>query len=150
EEPAEAVERAEQDEEVRRLQSRRAVAEGHGRDEQREPAQLQREQELRDELPAVRVRRSQGRDDRLPRENHHVADLLEEALGRQECSIGDGPDHLSLPWRRRSRGAATAPRAKTMTPGWAVPTGNRTRRRSPGSRPHPIATCSTPRDPARR
>ena len=50
EEAAEAVERAEQDEEVGRLQPRRAVPEGDRRDQQREPAQPQREHELADEL----------------------------------------------------------------------------------------------------
>ena len=50
EEPAEPVQRAEQHQEVRRLQSRRLVAERDRRDQQREPAQLHREQELADEL----------------------------------------------------------------------------------------------------
>ena len=45
--------RAEEDQEVGGLQPRRAVAEGDRRDQQRKPAQPQREQELRDELAAV-------------------------------------------------------------------------------------------------
>src|SRR5215212_1365832 len=94
EEPAEAVDRAEQDEEVRRLQARRAVAERHRGDQQREPAQLQREQELRDELAAVRIRRTDRGDDRLAREDHHVADLLEGVPRWRERSVGDCSDHL--------------------------------------------------------
>ena len=89
EEAAEAVERAEQDEEVRRLQARRAVAERDRRDQQREPAQPQREQELADELAAVRVRRTQGRHDRLPRQDHHVPDLFEQVLRGKKRSVGD-------------------------------------------------------------
>ena len=56
----------------------RPVAERDRRDQQREPAQLQREQELRDELAAVRIRRPERRDDRLAGEDQHVADLLEQ------------------------------------------------------------------------
>ena len=56
EEAAEAVEGAEQAEEVGRLQARGAEAEGDRRDHQREPAELEREQELADELAAVGVR----------------------------------------------------------------------------------------------
>ena len=66
----------------------RAVAERDRRDQQREPAQLEREQELVDELPAVRIGRADRRQDRLPRQDHHVADLLEQVLSRQEYSIG--------------------------------------------------------------
>ena len=55
EQAAEAVQRAEQVEEVRRLDPRRPVGEGERRDDHREPAEPQREQELRDELVAVRV-----------------------------------------------------------------------------------------------
>ena len=54
EEAAEAVERAEEDEEVRGLQTGRAVAERDRGDQQREPAEAQREEELGDELAAVR------------------------------------------------------------------------------------------------
>ena len=54
EEAAEPVERAEQAEEVGRLKARGAEAEGDGRDQHRKPAELQREQELADELAAVR------------------------------------------------------------------------------------------------
>ena len=96
EEAAEAVERAEEDEEVRRLQARRAVAEGDRRDQQREPAQPQREEELADELAAVRVRRTQGRHDRLPRQDHHVPDLFEQVLRRKKRSVGDASNHLDL------------------------------------------------------
>ena len=93
EEAAQAIQRAEQHEEVRRLQARRAVAERDRRDDQREPAQLQREQELPDELAAVGVRRADGGHDGLPREDHHVADFLQEILGRKERAIGDASDH---------------------------------------------------------
>jgi hypothetical protein len=60
EEAAQAVDRAEQHEEVARLESRSAVTERDRGDQQREPAQLEREQELVDELAAVRI----GRADR--------------------------------------------------------------------------------------
>src|SRR5262249_23675126 len=66
--------------------------ERHRGHEQREPAQLHREQELPDELAPVRVRRTDGRDDRLARQDHHVPDLFENALGRQERSIRDCSD----------------------------------------------------------
>ena len=93
EEAAEPVQRAEQHEEVRRLQPRRAVAERDRRDEQRKPAQLQREEELVDELAAVRIRRPQRGHDRPARQDHHVSDLFEHALRRKERSIGDVADH---------------------------------------------------------
>ena len=101
EEAAEAVQRAEQDEEVGGLQARRAVAEGDRRDEQREPAEPQREQELTDELAAVRVRRTKGRHDRLARQDHHVPDFFEQVLRRKKCSIGDATYHLLSPQTRR-------------------------------------------------
>ena len=56
EDPAEAVQRAEERQEVRRLQARGGVADAHRRDQQRKPAQPQREQELR-----RRTRRRTGR-----------------------------------------------------------------------------------------
>ena len=56
--PAKAIQRAEDFKEVRRLQPRSGVAQAHRRDEQREPAQPHREQELGDELAPVRVRRA--------------------------------------------------------------------------------------------
>ena len=46
EEPAEAVERAEDREEVGRLKPRSGVTDADGRDEQRKPAQAQRKEEL--------------------------------------------------------------------------------------------------------
>jgi hypothetical protein len=106
EEAAEAVQRAEQHEEVGGLEPWGAVAERDRGDDQREPAELEREQELGDELTAVGVRRPQGGHDRLPREDHHVAHFLQQALGRQECAIGDASDQraplllLAVPaWR---------------------------------------------------
>src|SRR5436190_2717589 len=50
-------------------------------------------EELRNELAAIRIRRTQGRDHRLARQDHHVADLFKQVLGRQERSIGDASDH---------------------------------------------------------
>ena len=96
EEAAQAVQRAEEDEEVRRLQSGRGVAEGDRRDQQRKPAQPQREEELADELAAVGVRRTQGRQDRLPGQNHHVPDFFEQVLRRKKRPVGDAANHLDL------------------------------------------------------
>ena len=93
EEAAEAVDRAEQDQEVARLQARGAVAEGDRGDQEREPAQPQREQELVHELAPVGIRRAERRQDRLAGQDHHVADLLEQVLGGQECPIRDGTNH---------------------------------------------------------
>jgi hypothetical protein len=81
EEAAEAVERAEEHEEVRGLQAGCAVAEGDRRDDEREPAELEREEELRDELAAVGIGRPQRGHDGLARQDHHVAHFLEQALG---------------------------------------------------------------------
>ena len=89
EEAAEAVEGAEQAEEVGRLQPRGAEAEGDRRDHHREPAELEREQELADELAAVGVRGPDRRRDRLAGQDHHVPDLLEQALGGQERPVSD-------------------------------------------------------------
>jgi hypothetical protein len=77
---AEAIEGAEEGEEVGRLQARRSEAEGDRRDHHRKPAELEREQELADELAAVGERRAHGRDQGLPGQDDHVADLLEEPL----------------------------------------------------------------------
>ncbi len=79
EEAAEAVERTEQHEEVRRLEARCSIADRDRRDEQWEPAELEGEEELRDELAAVGIRRADRRDERLARQDHHVADLLERS-----------------------------------------------------------------------
>ena len=89
EEAAEAVEGAEQAEEVGRLQPRGAEAEGDRRDHHREPAELEREQELADELAAVGVGRPDRRRERLAGQDHHVPDLLEQALGGQERPVSD-------------------------------------------------------------
>ena len=96
EEAAEAVERAEDRQEVRRLQPRRAVADGHRRDQQRKPAQPQREQELRDELAAVGVGRAQRGPDRPAREDHHVPEFLEHVPRGDERPLGDAANHLFL------------------------------------------------------
>jgi hypothetical protein len=105
EEPAEAVERTEQREEVRGLESRCAVAEGDGADQQREPAELECEEELVDELAAIRIGRTQGRHDRLPREDHHVPDLFQQVLHRKEPAVSDASDQPSplLPLRTTCR-----------------------------------------------
>src|SRR3954451_724633 len=114
EEAAEAVERAEQHEEVRGLQAGGAVAEGDRRDDEREPAQLQREEELRHELAAVRIRGAQGGHDRLPRQDHHVAHFFKQALGWQERSVGDASDHQSpqVAAAKPTRSVMQAPNAR--------------------------------------
>ena len=61
EEAAEPVERAEDLQWAGRLQARRAETEREGRDQQREPAELQREEELVDQLLAVGIGRPQRR-----------------------------------------------------------------------------------------
>jgi hypothetical protein len=93
EEPAEAVERTEQREEVAGLQAGRAVARGQRGDDQRKPAQLQREEELVDELAPVRIGRARRGHERLAGQDHHVADLLEEVLQRKEAAVGGGAEH---------------------------------------------------------
>jgi hypothetical protein len=110
EEPAEAIDRAEQDQEVRGLQPRRAVAEGHRRDEQRKPAELQREEKLADELAAIGIGRPHGRHDGLAREDHHVAHLFEQALRRKKRSIGDVANHGCCLLPSPAEGAVRAPR----------------------------------------
>src|SRR5215212_3284677 len=109
EEAAEPVDGAEQDQEVARLEPGRAVAERDRRDREREPAEAQHEQELLHELGAVRVRRTQGGHHGLPCEDHHVANLLQQVLGRQEDPIGCGSYHslysspskaYGMHWRR--------------------------------------------------
>ena len=67
----------------------------------REPAELEGEEELADELAAVGIRRPDRRSDRLAGQDHHVPDLLEQTLGGQERPVGYGSDHLSSegpPW----------------------------------------------------
>ena len=93
EEAAEPVDGAEQDQEVARLEPRRAVAHGEHRDRERHPAEAQHEEELLHELGAVRIRRPQRGDQRLAGQDHHVADLLEQVLGRQEHPVSGGSDH---------------------------------------------------------
>src|SRR5207247_8310825 len=61
----EAIEGSEQGQEVGRLKARGAEAEGDRRDHHREPAELEREQELADELAAVGVGGPDGGDARL-------------------------------------------------------------------------------------
>ena len=57
-----------------------AEAEGDGADQHREPAELEGEEELADELAAVGIRGLDRRHDRLAGQDHHVSDLLEETL----------------------------------------------------------------------
>ncbi len=102
EQAAEAVERAEQVEEARGLDARRPVGEADRRDDHREPAQAQREQELGDELAAVRIRRAQRGHERLGRQDPHPADLLDEPPDRGERFLGDRVDHACA-WLLSSR-----------------------------------------------
>src|SRR5436305_9271587 len=97
EEPAEAVDRAEQDEEVAGLQSGGAVVDGDHRQNQREPAEPEREQELVYELTAVGIRWAQRGHGRLPGEDHHVPHLLEQVLDRKERPVCCCPNHSVLP-----------------------------------------------------
>jgi hypothetical protein len=94
EEAPEPVERTEDRQEVRRLKARRRVVDAHRGDEQRKPAQPQREQELGDELAAVGVGRAQGRPDRLAREDHHVPGFLEEVARRLVRPFDYRPGHV--------------------------------------------------------
>src|SRR4051812_31486624 len=93
EEAAQPVDRAEDHEEVAGLEAGRAVAEADRGDQERQPAELEHEQELLDELGAVGVRRPHRGDQRLPGEDHHVPDLLEQVLGGKEDAIGGCSDH---------------------------------------------------------
>src|SRR6185436_19379016 len=129
EEAAEAVDRAEQDEEVAGLEPGGAVAERDRRDRERQPAEPEHEQELLHELGAVRVRRTQGRHQCLPCEDHHVANLLQQVLGRQEDPIGCGSYHSSysspseaygMHWRRArgNRRSASSGPCPLRSPGY--------------------------------
>ena len=84
EEAAEPVERAEQREDPGRLQPGRAEVEGEGGDQEREPGELQHEEELPDQLLAVGVGRPHRRDQRLGGEDHHHPHLLEGVLDGQQ------------------------------------------------------------------
>jgi len=55
-----------------------------------ETTQLQREQELADELTAIGIRGPERGHDRLARQDHHVADLLEQASRREAPALGSG------------------------------------------------------------
>ena len=92
----------------------RAVAERDRRDQQREPAQPQREQELLHELAAVRVRRPDRRHDRLAGQDHHVPDLLEQVLGGQECPIGYCTNHCYGSSRDKGRVSALFPEGERL------------------------------------
>ena len=111
----EAVKGAEQAEEVGGLQAGGAEAEGDGGDHHRKPAELQREEELADELAAIGVWRAHRGDHGLRGEDHHVPHLLEEALGGKESPIYGGPDHLLLPTR-----ASVCLRSITSRQGYAI------------------------------
>ena len=108
EEAAEPVDRAEQDQEVARLEPRRAVAERDRRDRERQPAEPQHEEELLHELGAVRIRRPERRHQRLAGQDHHVADLLEQVLGRQEHPVCGGSDHSTVCYHSTGTFARTA------------------------------------------
>ena len=106
EEAAEPVEGAEQGEEVGRLEAGGAEVDRHGRDQQREPAQLQGEEELADELLAIGVGRANRRGDRAAGQEDQLPYLFEDRLRGQECPVHSGSDHLLLqqaaPTRRGS------------------------------------------------
>ena len=101
EDPAEAIQRAEQREEVRGLQAGRGVADADRGDQQREPAEAQREEELGDELAAVGVGRAQGGHDRPARQDHHVPDFLDEVPRWEERPLCGAANHFVplLGWR---------------------------------------------------
>src|ERR1700742_2485492 len=105
-EPAEPVERTEQGEEVGGLQAGGAEVDRHGRDQQREPAQLQGEEELADELLAIGVGRANDRGDREAGQKDQLPYLFEDRLRGQECPVHSVSDHLLLqqaaPTRRGS------------------------------------------------
>src|ERR1700710_839328 len=96
EEAAEPVEGAEEREEVGRLQARGAEVDGQGRDQQREPAQLQGEEELADELLAIGIGRTDRRSDRPTGEENKLPYLFKHRLCGQECPIHRSSDHLLL------------------------------------------------------
>ena len=137
EEAAEPVEGSEQGEDVGRLQARGAEAEGDGRDQQREPAELEGEEELADELLAVRIRRFHRGDERASSEDHHFPDLFEEGLRR-----GEG-----LPYRcgsiHGSSGAGRDPRdpASAESMGWVGASVSRVLRSLRGGPPRRVV-CS--------
>ncbi len=100
EEPAEPVERTEDPQEVRSLQPGGAVVDRHRRNQQREPHEAQREQELGDQLAAIRVRGPQGGPDRPAREDHHVPDFLHRASRGEVNPFCGAANHLCFPLLR--------------------------------------------------
>ncbi len=103
EDPAEAVQRPEDRQEVRGLQAGGGVADADRRDQQRKPAQPQREQELRDELAPVRVGGAQRGDDGPARQDHHVPDFLDEVPRREERPLCCAANHFLYPSSGHSR-----------------------------------------------
>ena len=77
EESAQAVQSSEKHEEVGGLEPRGLVPERDRREQHREPAQPQREQELLYELNPVGVRRADRRDHGLAGQHDHVAGLVD-------------------------------------------------------------------------
>src|SRR2546430_12221331 len=73
-----------------------ALAAGVKRENERKRGKAEREQEVVLRLPAVGVGRPQRGHDRLAGEDHHVPDLLEQVLGREECPIGYVANHAIL------------------------------------------------------
>ena len=139
EEAAEAVDRAEQDEEVARLEPRRAVAERDRRDRAAGTSTAAARTGTAARTPCRTGTAAAGpRHDRLAGQDHHVADLLEQVLRRQECSVGYCSNHslLSPP-----SGDPRPPRRQgSLRHGPEhVPRGNR--RRSSGSGARPVV-CS--------
>ena len=116
EEAAQPVERAEQREEVGGLQAGGAEVDRHGRDQQREPAELQGEEELPDELLAIGIGRTHRRGDRSRGEDHHLPHLFEQRPGGPECPIHHGSAHQLL--RRAAPHERGAPLAEAESKRW--------------------------------
>jgi hypothetical protein len=95
EEAAKPVEGPEQGQRVGGLEAGGAEADRHGRDQQREPAELQGKEELADELLAVGVRRADRRGDRPRGEDDQVPHLLENPACGPENPV-QRCDHLLL------------------------------------------------------
>jgi hypothetical protein len=78
EEAAEPVERAEDLQRARRLQPGGAEVEGEGRDQQRQPAEAEDEEDLLDQLLAVGVGRAKRRGEGARGEDDQAPHLLEQ------------------------------------------------------------------------
>ena len=93
------------------MQARGAERHRDHRDGHRKPAELQGEDELREELAAVGIRRPRRRDEGLAGEDDHAPHPLEEGLRGQEGAVGRSSDHRLSPLlgcrrQRRALGAS--------------------------------------------